>query len=257
MLTTNVLQRTFWIRLTHQSDGQTIHSYGTAFSIDVKNKQYLITASHVIKYVQDKDIVGIFHDNQWKPIDITVVGRGCADNPETDVAVLATTCHLDPSCPGMYYQLKTATAGFTLGQQVYFCGFPYNLYTEIQENNGYPVPMIKGALISGKIKKINAPELFVLDGHNNPGFSGGPVAFQQGRGQVTEFQIIGIVSSYHFNNAPVIYQNESTGQQEVTKLVSKENAGIILCPSIKQVIDMIENNPIGFELPSDKVTELP
>ncbi len=249
MLTTNVLQRTFRIRLAHQMSGQVIYSYGTAFSLDIENKQYLITASHVIKSVSDKDVVDIFHDNQWIPIDITVIGRGDADNPETDVAVLVAACHLDPSYPKECYQLKAATSGFILGQQVYFCGFPYNLYTEIQQNNGYPIPMIKGALISGKIKKINAPELFVLDGHNNPGFSGGPVAFRQEGGQVTEFQVMGVVSSYHFNNAPVIYQNESTGQQEVTKLVSRENAGIILCPSIKQAIDMIENNPIGFDLP--------
>lgn len=235
--------------LHHQMNDQTIFSYATAFSLDVENKQYLITASHVIKFIGNEGTIDIFHDSQWKPIDINVVGRGDANHSATDVAVLAATCHLDPSHPGTYYQLKTTTTSFVFGQQVYFCGFPYDLYTEIEKNNGYPVPMIKGALISGTIKKTGMPELFVLDGHNNPGFSGGPVAFQPEGGQTPEFQVIGVVSGYHVNHAPVIYQDRSTGQQQATKLVSRENAGIILCPSIKQAIDMIERKPIGFELP--------
>jgi hypothetical protein len=47
-------------------------------------------------------------------------------------------------------------------------------------NDGYPLPLIKGALMSGSAGYgTGKPETFLLDGHNNPGFSGGLLSFNQ------------------------------------------------------------------------------
>lgn len=229
---TSIMEKTFYVQFGNSS--------GTAFALDVNSKQYLITASHVIKGMHKKSTLNILHNNRWHPIEVTVVGMGDCNNPETDVAVLATTFRL-----AGHNQINPSIINLMWGQQVYFCGFPYGLYTKMDITQGRPVPMIKGAIFSGvHTKSGTQPEiargLLVLDGHNNRGFSGGPVIFRPGGNQNENFKVLGVVSSYCLDNAAVTCQGKPTG------LTSLENTGIILCPSITQAIDMIEANPIGF-----------
>lgn len=130
MITTNVIQRTFFVQF-HSSRG-------TAFALDVEGKQYLVTARHVIDGAKTKETVRILHDRTWKNAQITVVGVGETGNIGLDVAVLAAKVRLAPA-----YSLEANSGGVVIGQQVYFCGFPYGLYTETDINNGYPMPMVK------------------------------------------------------------------------------------------------------------------
>ena len=58
MITSNVIQRTF-----HILGGE---ATGTAFAIDRDNRQYLITARHVVKDFTSSSTIGIFHERRWK-----------------------------------------------------------------------------------------------------------------------------------------------------------------------------------------------
>ena len=64
------------------------------------------------------------------------------------------------------------------GQEVFFAGFPFgeNLFTtSTQTVNGlFPMPFVKKGIISAEATENGATILY-LDGHNNPGFSGGPI----------------------------------------------------------------------------------
>ena len=67
-----------------------------------------------------------------------------------------------------------------LGQEVYFLGYPYGLYTTFGDQGG--VALIKHACISARVAcSAIYPDgdkdtmLILLDGLNNPGFSGGPI----------------------------------------------------------------------------------
>lgn len=222
MITGNAIHRTFQIMV-----GQ---STGTCFTVDVDDKQYIVTAKHVIESISDSATISIFHDNQWKPIDVTLVGHSKGD---IDVSVIATTALLSPSL-----ELESSMDGIIYGQDVYFLGFPYGMVTDAGViNNDFPMPFVKKAIVSNITSTSSKTELIFLDGHNNPGFSGGPVIFvdQSNKKQ----KVAAIISGYRFKEEP-IYQN---GQE--VNLTYKYNTGLIITHDIKNAIDLIKANPIG------------
>jgi hypothetical protein len=77
----------------------------------------------------------------------------------------------------------------------------------------------------------------VLDGHNNPGFSGGPVILKQrGHGPL----IVGaVISSYMKDCSPVRSCDEWFKE---TGLMAEGNSGIIFATSIRVVIEIIKSN---------------
>ncbi len=223
--TTNILQRTFRIR-----SGD---STATCFTVDVDNRQYIITAKHLLKEVIGQSIVQIMYDKQWTNLPVKLVGHCEAD---VDISVLAADRPISPTHP-----LDTTQAGLVLAQDVYFLGFPYGLASEVLSslNNDFPLPFVKKAIVSQFDKGY-----IMLDGHNNPGFSGGPVVFHP-RLNSNDLSVAGVVSGYRFEKEPV-YQD-----QEQTQVgYYKYNTGIIVAYDIKHAIDLISQNPIGAKLTS-------
>jgi hypothetical protein len=96
--------------------------------------------------------------------------------------------------------------------------------------------------MSGSVGSKRNPEVFLLDGHNNPGFSGGPVVFRRANKIGEEFRVMAVVSAFRTEDVEVRFQGQPTG------LTSATNTGIVVCPSIKQVTDMIAANPIGPDI---------
>lgn len=226
MVPSNILQRTHRILFGNAT--------GTAFTIDIDSRQYLITAKHVVKGINQTDIIFIQHENQWKESPCQVVGFG---ESNFDVAVLSLPTQISPNHP-----LSFSNADFFLGQDIYFLGYPYGLYGEIEPNlnSNFPLPLVKKGIISSFIFGKNSRlDNLLLDGHNNPGFSGGPV-FYTVVGKQGVFGIAGIISSYQYEWYPV-FQN---GKE--TDLVYQYNTGIIHSVGIQVAIDLIKANPVGY-----------
>jgi S1-C subfamily serine protease len=225
VITNNVIQRTFHIRIND--------SIGTCFTIDVDEKQYLVTAKHVVAAITGSQQISIFHDNRWKNIDVTLIGHG---EGEVDISVLTTNIRLSPEVP-----LPPSLAGIIYGQDVYFLGFPYGMTGEIgQKNRDFPLPFVKKAIVSCLYTTPNQARLLFLDGHNNPGFSGGPVIFKEPNSN--QFKVAGVISGYRYNVEP-IYQ----GTQQLP-LAYRYNTGIIISYGINHAVDLIKSNPRGLEL---------
>ena len=99
-------------------------------------------------------------------------------------------------------------------------------------NNGFPIPFIKKAIISSFITDASDVTRIYLDGHNNPGFSGGPVVISNNNdGSDNQMRIIGVVSSY-LNDIKVL--KTKTGNYNIT-----ENSGIVLSYHFDIVFDII------------------
>lgn len=224
MITTNAIQRTFHIRVGD--------STGTCFTIDVENKQYLVTAKHVVCDLKGTTTLEVFHEEQWKNINVTVVGH-CED--EIDISVLTPEIQLSPVFP-----LEPTSAGIGYGQDVYFLGFPYGMRGEVGPmNRDFPFPFVKKAIVSC-IYFQDGMQIIYLDGHNNPGFSGGPVIFKKHNSN--DYKVASVISGYKSAEEP-IYQNGSPIPLEL-----RANTGIVISYGIKHAVDLIEDNPIGFEL---------
>ena len=86
----------------------------------------------------------------------------------------------------------------------------------------------------------NNYEVLYLDGHNNPGFSGGPVVYKSPNNN--RFQICGVVSGYRIQEQPGFASGSPLN------IYFRENTGIIISHGINSAIDIIHNNPIGFQL---------
>ena len=76
------------------------------------------------------------------------------------------------------------------------------------------------------------------NGHNNVGFSGGPVAR---RGTREEQNIVGIISGYRADR-----QNVCDEHGNKTSLTYDTNTGIIVAHDIRHALEIIERNPIGI-----------
>ena len=220
-VTGNVLGRTLQLRFGDSS--------GTCFTLDVENRQYIVTAKHLVKAITSAAVIYIKHEQIWKELPVNLVGHCEGD---VDISVLAADIRLTEKLP-----LPATKDGLGIGQDVYFVGFPYGLATEVgQMNYDFPIPFVKKALFSSV--DLDAGVLY-LDGFNNSGFSGGPVVFTS---NVIHFSVAAVISGYRQEIAPV-YLGDSLTPYQV-----KNNTGVIVSYDIKYALDLIRCHPIGFDL---------
>lgn len=229
MITSNVLTRVFKI-----SDGE---SEGTAFTIEVDKKQYLVTAKHVISNFSGGSLQ-LYHSDKWTNIKFELVGH----SEYTDVSVLAADKQLSPE-----FELPTTSEHIVLGQPVYFLGFPFDHVPSVPDNlnGGYPVALIKGGTLSALVVDDDISTL-LIDGNNNPGLSGGPVVFiKNGRPPYIDsnFCVGGIISGYQAEKKAVQDENSA-----ITGHYIHENSGIVFAYNIKHALELINKNPIGYRL---------
>ena len=133
--------------------------------------------------------------------------------------------------------MEASTGGLIYGQDVYFLGFPYG-YTGsfVFTDGGYPLPFVKKATVSLLERKT-----MILDGHNNPGFSGGPVVYTEPN--KNDFKVAGVITAYRFVEEPVFHDGQETD------FIYKYNTGIIEADGIIWAKDLIQANPIGQTVP--------
>lgn len=223
MVTANALQRTLHLRF----QGGT----GTGFLIDNDGRQYLVTATHVIgAQASGQFELEIMHDNSWKPVVVTTVGHAAHG---ADISVFSLPHQIAPSGLSL-----PVAKHFYLAQDAYFLGFPFGEYGEIgPTNNDYPMPFVKRAIISS-FNKGGRPSIVYLDGHNNPGFSGGPVIIKNpGNG---EFEVLAVVSAYRYEPQNVQYNGIPSPE-----LAVNINTGIVHTYNVSHALEVIEKNPIG------------
>ncbi|MDE0330351.1 MAG: serine protease [Nitrospinae bacterium] len=225
MITANVIHRTFQLRC-----GEDL---GTSFTIDVDDKQYLCTAKHCLRNFCGKSIE-LFHEQKWKTLDVDFVGYGSKDS---DICVLSAKIQLSPTHP-----LPPTMAGMAIGQDAYFLGFPYGIQIEAGKlNRLFPLPLVKRATVSAV--SFEEQKIVLMDGHNNPGFSGGPVVFVKPGSPINELNVAAIISGYRFEPSPVLDEKDKE-----TSLKVHANTGIIISSAIDHALDAIKDNPIGIKI---------
>jgi hypothetical protein len=134
-------------------------------------------------------------------------------------------------------QFDIGGKNFYISQECFFLGFPFGLKMDDKEgkiNNGFPLPFVKKGIISSIISDSTKMTQIFLDGHNNPGFSGGPVVITNfGTGNEHKMRIIGIVSAY--------LNEEKIVKTPIGDFKNSENSGIVLSYSIDHVFEIIKD----------------
>ena len=222
MITANVLRRVFQIVYGDMT--------GTGFTIDVANRQYLVTARHVIEGIKQKDQIKIYHEGTWTTLAIDLAWM----SPGTeDVAILYPCRQLSPT-----FRLEPSSKGMVLGQTVYFCGFPYGLRMESEDlNAGSPLCLVKHGIVSAGW--LEGRHQLIIDGHNNVGFSGGPVVFAEPGAK--DYKVGGVISGFRPELEPILIGDEDTG------LRCRHNTGLIIASYLDNGVKYITRYPTGVK----------
>lgn len=198
-------------------------STGSALGVSIQGKLCLITAKHCVSNLSQGDtgIIKIFQGEEWKNLE--VIPYFCEG--DIDIVVLKTNTDAAP------LPARTLSQdGLALSQDVFFLGFPFpnNIpHPPVEINNDFPLPFVKKASVSS----MQGTTIY-LDGHNNQGFSGGPVVYTDIQSNVSK--VCGVVSGYITHQADVVEQTDAT-----KALKALENSGIFVAYSITPAIELI------------------
>lgn len=219
MLTANAIQRVFYLRYGPR--------LGTAFAVEHGDREYLVTAKHVVRELETGQSVSLMHNGAWVEKPVRLVGH-C----DVDISVFA----IDQRLVGKNLSLPLGSRSLVYGQDVYFLGFPYGLWGNVPANNGYPFPFAKKAALASMDSRESP---YFLDGINNEGFSGGPVIFKT-RGS-DEDRCFAVISGFKSAILP-IYDADGAPHEELS---TRFNTGLISCYDIRFALAAINANPIG------------
>lgn len=227
VITSEILTRVFHIRFRESS--------GTAFTIDVDRRQYLVTAAHVVEGVGETGDIELMHEGRWKRLAVRVTA---AIPIRADIVVLASPFQLSHTLP-----LELSPDGLMLGQQMYFLGFPFGMsMPDDPWGRRVPAPFAKGGINSAIVDEEGVHAIYV-DAISNPGFSGGPLIFRQSH--TNAMHVAGVISGNAIDRAPVVVG----ANDRPTPFVSHGHAGLVVAHSIEHAVAAARSNPIGFDLP--------
>lgn len=228
MITGNVIGRTF--RLRSAAGG------GTCFAIDVDDLQYLVTALHVVPANgHGEDIViDIHHEGSWRQLRTRVAWLSAS----LDTIILAPEVNL---AGGAKMVVDTKIG---LGQSVYLCGFtPLALFDDKGVNSGFPMALVRHGTVAGA-GLANQPGTLVIDGHNLPGFSGGPVVFQPE--PHSDFRVAAVIHGYKqetFTAQP----NDNDDENAEANLTVAGNSGLTIAHFFMDGVKHLKKHPCRID----------
>lgn len=216
---------------------------GTCFMVTKDQEQYFVTAAHLFTSSHKSGSlfpIQILIQNQWRSLDAKVYFH---TDRKIDIAIVILPEKIlqnlkfpeelskyDSSAKvaqGKGISLDPVFPNF--GKDVYFYGFPLgNLGTEIL---GIKFPLVKKAIVSGFIRN-NGIDVLLLDGHNNLGFSGGPVVAYNISSKT--MCVIGVISGYIPEPIDVQYKGN--------KLSVNDNSGIVVCYGRRYIDEVFAEN---------------
>jgi len=225
MIPQDVLQKVFFLK---KGDG-----VGTCFLVSIENRDYLVTAKHIFPDCAHNEKVNfeIFHETGWNRFEAVAK---CHKNQIIDIVVL----DIDKS--------DVKNQSFTLGnrncsisQDCFFLGFPFGRKMDDSDafaaNNGFPLPFVKKAVVSSMVTDTSGATQIFLDGHNNPGFSGGPVVIvdlvESNVSKENKMRIVGVISAYVVDPKEI--------RTPFGDLVIRENSGIVISYSFEHVFEIL------------------
>jgi hypothetical protein len=205
------------------------NTVGTAFILHSEKGAVFVTAGHVLSGLVAGENVLFQRDSDWFP---ATVSEFVPSREGDDLCVfISSSIVLDKLLP------PYLNYGIRLGDPVKFLGFPHGLQNTYP-GKGFPTPLVRHAHFSGVVR-LGGRDVVLLDGFNNPGYSGSPVYTSGKDGKPTFF---GVVSGYRYEleSHGAIYQKEPDGtEKSLPNLYVKPNSGMIYAVSSGRVDEML------------------
>lgn len=224
--TSNVLFRVLRIK--------TATATGSAFTIEIDGKQYLITARHLLKGFGSEGEIELWLDSRWSKVKARAIYPAKA---AVDIAALDLGRAITVTFP-----LEASSGGLTLGQQVYFLGYPDGLGSSVSgpAPPGFgEIPFLKSGIVSALDDRDPEASILYLDGQNNPGFSGGPIVFWHSPS--SSFRVAGVVRGYRNEALPVLKRKDldDPDAKAHNDLYTRANSGIVIGYDILHIVEAV------------------
>lgn len=226
MVTKDIIEATYRIRVGSET--------GTAFAVNHHGSTVFVTARHMFSTLIDEfehnpNLSHRMHVHQisisnYIEDDLVIDNVLVYFNLDFDIAVFTI------DWPQYFRAIPSdqlSSKGIVLGEEVFLLGFPFIFDKKICNINPdkkvpFYLPIIKHGIIS-TFENEDGTRL-LIDTHNNPGFSGGPVAkCIPGKGA----QVIGVINGY--------YYDEYAG-----KVKEDSNSGFATVCPIKRALELFD-----------------
>ena len=205
-------------------------SLGTAFLRGSGTKTYFVTAAHVIGSLKSGDIIQLHFQKGWKDIEVETAAK---NSDGYDVAVFTTK-----GPKSMPINFSNELPALFIGSELKFLGYPHGLTNSYPSQTGFSTPFVRTAFFSGLYEE-NGHEYLVLDGFNNPGYSGGPIYGLSKSGKPV---LVGVVSGYRIEHVSHsgVFQLDATGNEmRLNEIYIKPNSGMVLATALGKFSDFL------------------
>lgn len=204
----------------------------SAFAINHRDRQWLITAKHVADAAVQKGRAaltltgenGLDVELSGPLVPVPLVGAG------PDIAVF------DLGGKKIVFDNMTlvpSADGVALSQEVFFLGFPLTGTLPLMGR----LPAVRRGIVSQRAH-LNGVAAWIIDGHNLPGFSGGPLVFANADGMGSTWHVLCVVSAYWLHRIDV--EVAGADLPDGTSFTVPTNAGLVVVYDIKHAIDAID-----------------
>lgn len=205
----------------------------SGFRLALPPKLYLVTARHCVPTGPGERRFEIWKDEKWVQSQGSFIFPG---NAEVDIAAVELTDKIlgDRGLPW--------GGGVQIGGPVYFLGYPSNLATrgKVPAPAGFgEIPFVKAGVLSAIDARQEDRMVHYIDGHNNSGFSGGPIVHRSA--ESGQYRVFAVVSGYRAETAAVLKSRDlqRPDAKAYEDLFVRSNSGIVVGYSVKHIVDAI------------------
>ena len=204
----------------------------SCFVISHRDRQWLITAKHVADAAVQNGVaalsligengldVGLSGD--LVPVPLIEQGPDVAVFDLAGKEIVLENMTLVPSADGV-----------ALSQEAFFLGYPLPSSLPLMGQ----LPAVRRGIVSQRAS-VDGVTAWIIDGHNLPGFSGGPLVFAEAGGVGSTWHVLGVISGYWQHRIDV--EIAGAASQGNLGLTVPTNAGIVIVYDIKHATDAIE-----------------
>lgn len=224
VLNSGHINRCFQIRYTE--------NYATTFLHSFDGKVAFVTVAHAVRGAHPGDNFWLGKAKGWTTFQVEYIEFD-------DVHDIAIFTIKGFSVSNSWQEPEVA---MMLAHPLIYLGFPHRLYGDYPGQSEFVTPLAKTAHFSGNTT-IRDADLMILDGLNNPGFSGAPIFHKQCGKDKPDVSLVGMIHGFRYEQEELGRVFRRTGPDGKTieptdDLLVRLNSGIILASHRRHIEDL-------------------
>jgi hypothetical protein len=184
----------------------------------------------VVADVENTASIELHRNGNWTRFVVTLVGR----DEQADISILS----LQERLVGSGHAIEVDAAGCSVGQTVFFLGYPLGLRGPHAFTPALPIALVGRGTVATFYS--GPPHGAYISANAPPGFSGAPIFFVHSRSGVPTLFAILIQS--------LAYEMPTHDPDDNVNGKVLVDSGIVQCVFVSRALELIRANPVGFQI---------